>query len=237
MQESNRIIIEILRQEDSASKPYLQSIEYCIDGRIDTVANALSEINRREDARDVDGNSVKVITWECSCLKQKCGACAMVINGTPRLACEAFLKDFEGKVRLEPLKKFPLVKDLMVDRSIMRQNLREIKLWADSELALDDNNAELTYEASKCLQCGCCLEVCPNYAGGQGFFGAAAFVPTTRLLAELSSDERETIRKEYMNHIYAGCGKSLSCQDICPAGIDAERLLVKSNAIALKKHR
>ena len=72
---------------------------------------------RIEEILDIDGIPVGEIAWECSCLQKKCGACAMRINGVPRLACDTKIGDLKSKtVTLEPLKKFPVVRDLIVDR-------------------------------------------------------------------------------------------------------------------------
>ncbi len=232
---SKTIILEIRRQENSASEAYTQSIPYVITSPMDTVASALTAINTDTHITDTDGNPITKIAWECSCLQQKCGACAMVIDGVPRLACDAFLNEFQGKVTVEPLKKFPLIKDLMVDRSIMQENLRQMKLWHEEQISLEDEQVSMSYDASRCLQCGCCLEVCPNYSITQSFYGAAAFVPTIRLFTELTGEELNAVKKQYKEHIYAGCGKSLACKTVCPAGIDTEKMLVKSNAIAFKK--
>ena len=65
---------------------------------------------------------------------RKCGACAMRINGLPRLACSVFLRDCKGSVvTLEPLSKFPLVKDLVVDRSVIFEALKRTKLWLEGD--------------------------------------------------------------------------------------------------------
>ena len=78
----------------------------------------------------------------------------MRINGVPALACDTRLGALGGTVRLEPLRKFPVVADLVVDRSVMHQNLKEMKLWLEEEATLAGEKNELAYEASRCLQCG-----------------------------------------------------------------------------------
>ena len=172
-------------------------------------------------------------------MQKKCGACAMVIDGVPRLACGARLAEFEkkGYVRIEPLRKFPPVADLIVDRQPIFDALTKMKVWAESDISPHDDTDELAYEASRCLQCGCCLEVCPNFFAGEGarFFGMSAAVPASRLLEQLSSSDRREIAKAYRKGVYEGCGKLLACRGICPAGIDIERLLVNSNAAAVWK--
>ena len=68
--------------------------------------------------------------------------------------------------------------------------------------------------------------------GGE-FYGAASFVPATRLISTAAKDGLKELKQGYIEHIYKGCGKSLACRDICPAGIDMDKLLSKSNAAAV----
>ena len=232
------VVIEIRRQEDAESSPYFQSIRLTLEKENLTVASLLREINADSDIRDIEGKKVSYIGWECSCLQKKCGACAMLVNGKPKLACDTFLRDYErkGRLTLAPLSKFPVIKDLIVDRGILYNNLKDIKNYLEEEAGLTDKNTDTAYEASRCLMCGCCLEVCPNFYVGGNFYGAASFVPAARLLTALGKGGAEELKREYKEHIYKGCGKSLACKDICPAGIDMDKLLSKSNAVAVWKN-
>ena len=228
-----KLRFEILRQAPGAKESHIQTIDFETANDNATVATALGDMNRDPGLKDVSGAPVGRIAWECSCLQKKCGACAMRINGRPRLACDARLSELGAVVRLEPLRKFPVVADLVVDRSALYENLKAMKLWLERDAALTQAASDAAYEASRCLQCGCCLEVCPNFLPGGQFPGAAAMVPASRLIAELAPARREALYREYSRRFYSGCGKSLSCRDVCPAGIDTEGLLVNSNAIAV----
>lgn len=228
--------IEILRQRGRDAEPYRQTVRFCTDDTEMSVATLLKTLNSMADLTDVNGKTVEKIEWECSCLQKKCGACAMRINGKPRLACDTKLGEFKnGVIVLEPLKKFPVITDLIVDRSVMMENLKSIGLWLEKEARHTKKGEDLAYEASRCLQCGCCLEVCPNLIPGEAFYSAASFVPTARVLSELPKKEKADIIDSYVDKVYKGCGKSLSCRDICPAQIDVEHLLVNNNAVAVWK--
>ncbi|MEE1017834.1 MAG: 2Fe-2S iron-sulfur cluster-binding protein [Ruminococcus sp.] len=230
-----KLTIDILRQKDSASAPYKQIIEFEALPD-DTVTTLLNKINASDDLRDINGNPVGIIHWQCSCLQKKCGACAMRINGNPALACDTKLSTCKrGKLSLEPLRKFPTVRDLIVDRSLMMDNLRSIHNWLEQTAHHSKKAAELSYDASRCLQCGCCLEVCPNFMPDGDFYGAAAFVPASRILAQLEKSNPQELTALYQKNIYGGCGKSLSCHNICPAGIDVEQKLSNANAVAVWK--
>ena len=64
-----------------------------------------------------------------NCLEEVCGACSMVINGKPRQSCTALIDQLEQPIRLKPMKTFPVVRDLQVDRSRMFNALKRVKAW------------------------------------------------------------------------------------------------------------
>ena len=229
--------VEILRRERGSEASFWQEIHYKSEKENETVAYMLDRINllAEEGLCDLKGNEIRRIAWDRSCLQKKCGACAMVINGTPALACDTQIAQFKkrGKIIVEPLRKFPVVEDLVVDKRILYENLKTMKIWYENEVSVNGNDTEYVYDSSRCLQCGLCLEICPNFCPGDTFFGAAAFVPTTKLLRTLDGEELERVSSEYVKHIFKGCGKALSCASVCPAGIRMDRLLSNSNLISM----
>lgn len=235
------VTFKILRQKQGEKSPYTDYISFdCEDLSKETVATALEKINAGVFGSHEDGSEILPIRWECSCMQKKCGACAMVIDGRPGLACDFYLSKHKGKgpVTIEPLKKFPVIEDLYVDRSIMRKNLLIMKSWMEEGRKNQNREAyELSYEGSKCLQCGCCLEVCPNFCPGDTFFGMAASIPVTRLISSMDESEAAALKKAYKEHIFNGCGKSLACRDVCPAGIDVEHTLSSMNRSAVWRHK
>lgn len=228
-------LIDVERCDGPGSRSYHQVFAYETEDEGATVATVLRDLNERDPLADVDGVPADPIRWECSCLQRKCGACAMVINGVPRAACDVRLSELGGRrVTLAPLRKFPLVQDLVVDRQAVYRRLRETQVWLEREVRLPTGHrGSIAYEASRCLECGCCLEVCPNFSAEGPFGGMAAMVPLARLLAEASYDERGRLAESYRQAIYDGCGKSLACRKVCPAGLDIARLMSRSNAAAV----
>lgn len=234
-----RYKLSISRRASKNEPVWMQNIIFETENEKETVLSALLKINEG-GFTDESGKPVSPIRFECSCLQKKCGACAMVINGRPQLACDFHLRDVakkDGTILIEPLKKFPPVADLIVDRSILFDNLKTMNLWAEEAADLNEKKTDRAYDASLCLQCGCCLEVCPGFYPGGDFFSTAGFVPTARLLNALSKDEQARIKKEYQSHIYKGCAKSLACRNVCPAKIDVDRLMSRSNAMAVWKRK
>jgi len=221
-----KLNLEILRRKSPEDTPHWESYEFSSQDENINLAAALTELNR---------TLAEPVRWECSCLQKKCGACAMIIENRPRLACDTPLKEFRDKIRIEPLRKFPVIADLIVDRSILFENLKTMQVWFAEEAKT--NGSQTAYEASRCLQCGCCLEICPNFFAGGEFAGMAAMVPTTRLLTALPDQQKKELFRAYRKHIYEGCGKSLACREVCPAGIEIDQLLVRSNAVAVWKRK
>jgi succinate dehydrogenase / fumarate reductase iron-sulfur subunit len=126
-------------------------------------------------AETADGIKVAPVAWDCNCLEEVCGACTMLINGRVRQACTALvdrlLEDRPKRIELRPMTKFPVVRDLVVDRSRMFSTLQKIRAWVPVDSYLDmgsgprqsQENQQLAYVLSKCMTCGCCLEACPQY--------------------------------------------------------------------------
>lgn len=222
-------ILKILRRKSGDAKPYYEEFTFESEDEGATVGTALMQISQNTD-----------FMWEHSCLQKKCGACAMIIDGKPALACDTRLSDSSGEtVVVEPLRKFPVVRDLMVDRSAMTEKLMEMKAYPvsirtqsiEETLSPGENRQmqkddETAFEASRCIQCGLCLEVCPNYHREGIFAGMGGMTPIARLLAKDDDIGKYAVYRKY---IYEGCGKSLACRDICPAGIDMDKLLSRSN--------
>ena len=65
------------------------------------------------------------VTWDCNCLEEVCGSCTMLINGRVQQACTALVDNLEKPIVLEPMSKFPVIRDLQVDRERMFDNLKK----------------------------------------------------------------------------------------------------------------
>ena len=222
------MIVKIKRQSAPEAESYWQSFNY--DGpKHVTVSAVLDALNYTDDLFDIDGNAAARIRWECSCMQAMCGGCAMVINGVPALACVTFADEVKGKeLVLEPLSKFPVVADLIVDRRVIHENLISAKVYLENLAASDKRQYEQQYSVAKCLKCGLCLEVCPNYHPGGDFFGAL-LANESYLVASQSSDKDPRVIKEYKTHFGSGCSKALSCQTVCPMGIETITSILRMN--------
>jgi succinate dehydrogenase / fumarate reductase iron-sulfur subunit len=222
------MLVRIKRQKGPNENSYWQSFEY--NGSLDaTVVTVINSINYTDDIYDIEGNHAERIRWECSCMQGVCGGCAMIINGKPSLACDTFLKDLKSEeLILEPLSKFPVIADLMVDRSIIYKNLQLAKLYLNDRSEVLKKDHPHRYSISKCLKCGLCLEVCPNYQYGKDFFGGL-FANEAYLIYSAQTKDKEQIIKTYNEHFVSNCSKALSCQSICPAKIETLTSILRMN--------
>lgn len=230
--------IIILRQKTKVSEPYVQSFYYQGNLHI-PVTTLLEKLNSNEPLIDAEGNEADYIHFECSCEQGLCGSCSMVINGTPSLACQVFcdnIIDENNTIKIEPLSKFPVICDLIVDRQEMFNTMKEMELWLTSSAKVNPDKVPFQYEVSQCLMCGLCLEACPNYAKGDFFAGAPAAVASIKMIEQEQDLNHKTfIKKIYKKKVFNGCSKALACQNICPMKIPTQIAMSKMNKLSVWK--
>jgi len=164
--------VRILRQDGPGRSSYWQ--RYRVQQQPEmNVISVLQKIATHPHT--VDGEDVAPVSWDCNCLEEVCGACTMVINGQTRQACSALvdrlLEDHPDQIELRPMTKFPVIRDLMVDRRRLFQSLAKIKAWVAVDGYYDmgpgprvsAEQQRRAYPLSQCMSCGCCLEACPQY--------------------------------------------------------------------------
>src|SRR6201998_3302682 len=178
MANNKSVIIKIKRQDTPTSKSYWE--EFSLPYRPNmNVISALMDIAAVPVTRE--GKATTPITYDSNCLEEVCGSCAMLINGRARMACSALADKLEQPIKLEPFSKFPVVRDLAVDRSVLFENLKRVKAWVPVDGTYDLGSGprvtmheqEAAYPLSRCISCCCCMEVCPQFNEHTGFVGAA----------------------------------------------------------------
>ena len=115
-------VLRIKRQESPNSEPYYEEFEIPYLAH-HNIISMLMEIRRNPVTRQ--GKRVAPVVFDANCLEEVCGSCTMVINGRVRQGCSQLAEDLNGPVTVEPMSKFPVIRDLWVDRSKMFEALEE----------------------------------------------------------------------------------------------------------------
>jgi succinate dehydrogenase / fumarate reductase iron-sulfur subunit len=159
----------------------------------------------------------------------------MLINGKPRQSCTALIEPYirqtkSNVITLAPFTKFPLIRDLHVDRTKMFEALKKIRAWNSIDSANDMGSfgpeispevQEALYVLSTCMTCGCCTEACPQVSEKSDFMGPAA-MSQARLfnsnpIGKMEKSER--LRAVMGKEGIAGCGNAQNCVKVCPKNI------------------
>jgi succinate dehydrogenase / fumarate reductase iron-sulfur subunit len=194
------------------------------------VISALMEIQKAPHT--TEGTPVAPVVWECVCLEEVCGSCTMIINGRARQACSTLVDQIAPlgqTIVLEPMAKFPLVRDLIVDRQRMFEDMKRVKAWihldGTHELGAGPRESpaeqEERYPLSRCMTCGCCLEACPQYGPDLDFVGPFAL----NLVNLYNSHPSGAMHKNERLDAVMGsggvedCGKAQNCVEVCPKEI------------------
>ena len=196
------------------------------------VISALMEIQKNPVNRK--GERVTPVAWEQGCLEEVCGSCSMLINGRPRQACTAIIETLMERsgsniITLAPFTKFPLVKDLVVNRASMFSSLKKVKGWVEADGTfikgpgpkISPKQQDKMYALSTCMTCGCCSEACPQVNKHSEFMGPAP-ISQVRLFnlhptGRMEADQRLHALMQ-VDGIEA-CGNAQNCVQVCPKEI------------------
>jgi len=168
---ARRIRVRILRQDVAGGESYWERFEVPHEPNMNVIS-VLQKVAAQAKSRD--GRKVAPVAWDCSCLEEVCGSCTMLINGRTRMACSALvdkLLDEDEEIELRPMSKFPVVRDLVVDRRRLFRSLERVEAWVPVDDSYDHGpgprispeEQEDAYPLSTCISCGCCLEACPQF--------------------------------------------------------------------------
>jgi succinate dehydrogenase / fumarate reductase iron-sulfur subunit len=199
----------------------------------ENVISALMAIQKNPINRD--GLVTTPVAWEQGCLEEVCGSCSMLVNGKPRQSCTALIDPIieetgNTTIVLAPFTKFPLIKDLVVDRTRMFDALKKITGWisVDGTWDTEENGPKVSpevqealYKLSTCMTCGSCSESCPQVNPNSEFMGPAAMSQIRLFNANPTGalQKSERLRSALGDDGIAGCGNAQNCVRVCPKGI------------------
>jgi succinate dehydrogenase / fumarate reductase iron-sulfur subunit len=196
----------------------------------DRILDVLLKIREEQDA---------TLSFRFSCGHGICGSDAMRINGKEALSCKTLVKDAageQGRVTIEPLRHFPVLRDLTVDQTGFLRNNRTVKpfLLPAAQAGAEDGRETLQsaedhakYEdATKCINCGACYSACPVLEKNPRFLGPAAIVQAARFVED-GRDEGLVPRLDTLDTpdgIWA-CENHFECTRVCPREIKVTKLI------------
>jgi succinate dehydrogenase / fumarate reductase iron-sulfur subunit len=169
----------------------------------------------------------------------------MLINGRTRMACSALIDKLDQPIRLEPFTKFPVVRDLAVDRSVLFENLKAVKAWVPIDGTYDlgsgprvaPEEQEAAYPLSRCISCCCCMEACPQFNEDTGFVGAAT-ISQVRLFNTHPTGaalKRERLAALMGDGGIQECGYAQNCVEVCPKDIPLTRSISEVGGEVMKQ--
>lgn len=220
------ITVRIKRQLDPNSKPFWDTFVVPYKPNMNVIS-VLMEI--QANPRNARGEKVLPVAWECNCLEEVCGACSMNINGIPRQACSALVDRLPELIVLEPFQKFPVMRDLVVDRSSMFEDLKRVMAWIPIDGTYElgpgpkmaEDERETMYHLQKCMTCGCCYEACPQVNDDSTFIAAAPISWARLYNAHPTGKMHAAKRLDALmgpGGVHA-CGNAQNCVRVCPKGI------------------
>ena len=218
---ANRITLEVARYHPGRDQePGMEHFEVPLRKEW-VVLDALNYIKDH-----LDGS----LSFRWSCRMGVCGSCGMMVNGVPKLTCATFLSDYApGPVRIEPMKHFPVLRDLVVDTSEFLLKLAQAKPWLirkvekplEEEYLQTPEQLDKYKQFSMCINCMLCYAACPVYGLDPPFSGPAVLALAQRYNMD-SRDQGAEERLDLLSHqegIWA-CTFVGECTEVCPEHVD-----------------
>jgi succinate dehydrogenase / fumarate reductase iron-sulfur subunit len=236
------VVLKIKRQATPESKSYWEEFELAWKPGMNVISClmdiAANPVNRK-------GQPSAPIFYDSNCLEEVCGSCAMLINGRTRMACSALIDNLDQPLRLEPFSKFPVVRDLAVDRQVLFESLKCAKAWVPVDGTYDlgpgprmtPEEQEYTYPLSRCISCCCCMEACPQFNEKTNFVGAAV-ISQVRLFN--THPTGKALQSERLHALMGDggiheCGYAQNCVEVCPKDIPLTRSIAEVGGQVMKE--
>jgi len=180
-----------------------------------TVLDGLEQIRLDQDSS---------LMYRRCCHHASCGTCACTVNGTAALACTTRIADLEGEVvTLEPLDNHACIGDLVVD---MRSFFREMDARWSNVLPCKDATPDRTPQGvdqlmrlENCIECGCCVAVCPVTSSGVAFMGPAVLAAVSNEMRNRPAHRKILAQIAAQPNGVAMCRRHLACSRVCPSKV------------------
>ena len=213
------IQLEVLRYNpETDQEPRFQRYE--VPFRDDwVVLDALNHVKEEIDP---------TLSYRWSCHMAVCGSCGMMINAEPKLACKTFVRDYRGVIRVEPLRHFPVERDLVTVIDDFVAKLARVKPWlmpkeapANGEYRQTPAQLKRYKQFTLCINCMLCYAACPEYGLIPGYLGPAAITLAHRWNRDSRDGGREARQEEIAAKEGAWeCSFVGACSEVCPEHVD-----------------
>ncbi|MCH2227047.1 MAG: succinate dehydrogenase iron-sulfur subunit [Candidatus Caenarcaniphilales bacterium] len=225
----------VKRQDEPDSKPYYDEFEVPYQAGMN-VTTLLMET--KQFPTTCEGKETTPVSFESGCLEEVCGSCTMLVNGKVRQACTALVDKLQQPIKLEPMSKFPVRRDLVVDRSNMFKALKKVKAWIEIDGVYDmgegpkvyPQEQERNYVLSRCMTCGCCLEACPQWTNELDFIGPQAISQAVLFNSHPNGKATKGDRTQALiDNGLNNCGNAQNCVQACPKEIPLTDSIARAN--------
>ncbi len=219
---TEKVVLQVTRyRPEQEAEPTIQ--EYEVPFSTDWVL--LDALNYIKD--NMDGS----LSYRWSCRMGICGSCGMMVNGEPKLTCETFVSEYApGPVRIEPLRYFPIIRDLAIDMTDFMGKLKNVKPWiirkdekslSEGEYLQSPEELDRYKQFSMCINCMLCYAACPVYGLDPHFIGPAAIALAQRYNMD-SRDQGAQQRLDVLSDHEGvwGCTFVGECTEVCPKNVD-----------------
>lgn len=230
-----KLTLHIWRQKNLGSRGGFERYEMDSVNPDMSFLEMLDVLNRR-----LESEGKEPIAFESDCREGICGACSLTINGEAHgplaktTTCQLHVRSFKDRdeIYIEPWRAtaFPVIKDLVVDRSAFDRIIQAggyVSVSTGSapdanSLPVSKDRAEKAMDAAACIGCGACVAACPN--GSAMLFTAAKLGHMSLLPQGEPEQERRVIAMvEAMDEeLFGGCTNHGECQEACPKGISID---------------
>ncbi len=233
---TEKVVLQVTRyRPEQETEPTIQ--EYEVPFTDDWVL--LDALNYIKD--NVDGS----LSYRWSCRMGICGSCGMMVNGEPKLTCATFVSEYApGPVRIEPLRYFPIIRDLTIEMTDFMGKLKSVKPWivreeekplSEGEYLQSPEELDQYKQFSMCINCMLCYAACPVYGLDPTFTGPAAIA----LAQRYNMDSRDQGSQERLGVLSDhegvwGCTFVGECTKVCPKNVDPAGAIQQYKVTATK---
>lgn len=194
----------------------------------------------------------EAVAFDFDCREGICGSCNLVINGTPHgkqestTTCQQYMRDYvdDKELWIEPWRAtaFPIVKDLIVDRTAFEKIIQaggyiEVRTGSAGEAnakLIEKTVADASFDAATCIGCGACVAICPN-ASATLFVAAKVSHLSTLPQGEIDKKRAHKLLTAMEEQGFGACSNYRECERVCPKGISVSNITTMNKLLYQNK--